>query len=196
MIYFNFAGNTIKRYKSGIEYSNIQQTILHITLPYITSPLQWRHNGRDSVSNHQPHDCLLNRLFRRRSKKTSKLRVTGFCEFPAQMASNAEKISIWWHHHVMPLNEFHRSWYDIYYLIVLDFLYSGGKTYSSFLNICKMLYEKKIHIIIFFLNKSYQSEPFLAKMDSWLKTKIQFDAGPGYRDSSAKYASAPTCAIY
>ena len=39
--------------------------------------LQWRHNERDSVSNHQPHDCLLNRLFRRRSKKTSKLRVTG-----------------------------------------------------------------------------------------------------------------------
>ena len=42
------------------------------------SSLQWRHNGRDSVSNHQPHDCLLNRLFRCRSKKTSKLRVTGF----------------------------------------------------------------------------------------------------------------------
>ena len=40
-------------------------------------PLRWCHNGRDSVSNHQPHDCLLNRLFRRRSKKTSKLRVTG-----------------------------------------------------------------------------------------------------------------------
>ena len=29
--------------------------------------LQWRHNGRDGVSDHQPHDdCLLNRLFRRR----------------------------------------------------------------------------------------------------------------------------------
>ena len=41
--------------------------------------LQWRHNGRDSVWNHQPHDCLLNRLFWRRSKKTSKLRVTGLC---------------------------------------------------------------------------------------------------------------------
>ena len=39
--------------------------------------LQWRHNGHDSVSNHQPHACLLQRLFRRRSKKTSKLRVTG-----------------------------------------------------------------------------------------------------------------------
>ena len=54
------------------------------------------------VSNHQPHHCLLNRLFRRRSKKTSKLRVTGLCvgnspqtgEFPAQMASDAENVSI------------------------------------------------------------------------------------------------------
>ena len=74
---------------------------------YIASSLQWRHNERDSVSNQQPHDCLLNRLFRRRSKKTSKLRVTGLCagnspgtgEFPAQMASNAENVSIWWRHH-------------------------------------------------------------------------------------------------
>ena len=40
--------------------------------------LEWRHNERDGVSNHQLLDCLLNRLFRRRSKKTSKLRVTGF----------------------------------------------------------------------------------------------------------------------
>ena len=70
-------------------------------------PLRWRHNEHDSVSNHQPHDCLLNRLFRRRSKKTSKLRVTGLCpgnspgtgEFPAQMASNAENVTIWWRHH-------------------------------------------------------------------------------------------------
>ena len=29
--------------------------------------------------NHQPRDCLLNRLFRHRWKKTLKLRVTGFC---------------------------------------------------------------------------------------------------------------------
>ena len=69
--------------------------------------LPWRHNGPDSVSNHQPHDCLLSRLFRRRSKKISKLRVTGLCvgnspetgEFPAQMASNAENVLIWWRHH-------------------------------------------------------------------------------------------------
>ena len=41
--------------------------------------LQWRHNERDGVPNHRPHECLFNRLFRRRSKKTSKLRVTGLC---------------------------------------------------------------------------------------------------------------------
>ena len=48
-------------------------------IPFSLFALQWRHNGRDSVSNHQSHDCLLNRLLRRRSKKTSKLRVTGLC---------------------------------------------------------------------------------------------------------------------
>ena len=41
--------------------------------------LQWRHNEHDDVWNHQPYGCLLNRLFRRRWKKTSKLRVTGLC---------------------------------------------------------------------------------------------------------------------
>ena len=69
--------------------------------------LLWRYNGHDGVSNHQPHDCLLNLLFRRRSKKTSKLRVTGLCEgnspvtgeFPAQRASKTENVSIWWRHH-------------------------------------------------------------------------------------------------
>ena len=82
------------------------------TNPYLDhygdiSSLRWRHNGHDSVSNHQPRDCFLNRLFRHRSKKTSKLRVIGLCagnspeagEFPAQIASNAENVSIWWRHH-------------------------------------------------------------------------------------------------
>ena len=46
---------------------------------HVSITSQWRHNGRDSVSNHQPHGCLLIRLFRRRSKKTSKLCVTGLC---------------------------------------------------------------------------------------------------------------------
>ena len=44
---------------------------------HLVNPLQWRHNEHDGVSNHQPNDYLLNRLFRRRWKKTPKLRVTG-----------------------------------------------------------------------------------------------------------------------
>ena len=78
--------------------------------PEYQTTLRWRHNEWDGVSNHQPHDCLLNRLSGRRSKKTSKPRVTGLCagnspgtgEFPAQMASNAKTVSIWWRHHVSP----------------------------------------------------------------------------------------------
>ena len=42
--------------------------------------LQWRHNEHDGLSNHQRVDSLLNRLFRPKSKKPSKLRVTGLCE--------------------------------------------------------------------------------------------------------------------
>ena len=45
----------------------------------LVSSLQWRHNGGDGVSHHHPYECLLNRSFRRRSKKTAKLRVTGLC---------------------------------------------------------------------------------------------------------------------
>ena len=75
--------------------------------PFLGDSVRWRHTGCDSVSNHQPRECLLRRLIRRTSKKTSKLRVTGLCagnspvtgEFPAQMVSNAENVSIWWRHH-------------------------------------------------------------------------------------------------
>ena len=84
----------------------------------------------DSVSNHQLHDCLLSRIFRRRSKKTSKLHVTGLCagnspltgEFPAQMHSNSENVSIWWRHHValillhgQPWHSLICSWFYIVY---------------------------------------------------------------------------------
>ena len=56
--------------------------------------------------------------FRRISKKTSKLHVTGLCEgnspvtgeFPAQRASNAENVSIWWRHHVI-----HENVWDHFY---------------------------------------------------------------------------------
>ena len=79
--------------------------IFPILYTHFDFTLRWRHNGRHSVSNHQPHDCLLSRLFRSRSKKTSKLRVTGLCagnspgidDFPAQRASNAENLWYLWY---------------------------------------------------------------------------------------------------
>ena len=72
--------------------------------------LQWRLNGCDSVSNHQPHDCLLNHLFRRRSKKISKaLRHWPLCgEFTGgrwiprkngQLRGKCFHLIIWWRHH-------------------------------------------------------------------------------------------------
>ena len=82
---------------SGDSFLNVTDLVRCIAiLSVVSRTLQWRHNKRDSVSNHQPHDCFLNRLFRHRSNKTSKLRVTGLCtgkspeasEFPAQMASS------------------------------------------------------------------------------------------------------------
>ena len=94
--------------KDGCNISTQLMWIIPVVIPSHREPrvpLHWRHNARDGVSNHQPHDCLLNRLFRRRSKKTSKLRVTGLCvgisPVPAQMASNAENVSIWWRHRAL-----------------------------------------------------------------------------------------------
>ena len=63
----------------------LKVTLMAVSRWFITDIRMW----------YQPYDCLINPLFMRRSKKTSKLRVTGLCsgnspgtsEFPAQMAS-------------------------------------------------------------------------------------------------------------
>ena len=75
-------------------------------------PLQWRHNERDGFSNHRRVECLLNRLLRRWSTKTSKLRVTYLWagnspvtgEFPTQRAVNADIVSKF-HDPIMPFEE-------------------------------------------------------------------------------------------
>ena len=86
------------------DYPWLNHQLITFTL---SRTLRWRHDERLGVSNHQPHDCLLNRWYRCRSKNTSKLLGTGLWggnspvigEFPAQRASNAENVSIWWRHH-------------------------------------------------------------------------------------------------
>ena len=72
-------------------------------------------NERDGVSNHQSHDCLLNRLFKAQIKENIKApRHWPLCgeftiagEFPAQMASNAENVSSWWLHHDIKIFQIH-----------------------------------------------------------------------------------------
>ena len=72
---------SIYPYSSGLFHWHCGNgKIAPVPVKYIEGPLQWRHNEHDGVSYHQPHDCLLNCLFRRRSKKTSKLCITGLCE--------------------------------------------------------------------------------------------------------------------
>ena len=72
--------------------------------------LQRRHNGSDRVSNHQPHYCLLNRLFGRRSKKhhssASLAFVRGIHRSPVNSPHKGQwlgDVSIWWRHHVASL---------------------------------------------------------------------------------------------
>ena len=167
MVLFVFLETNIKRYGRGC---------LEI-IAYTSFSLRWRYNGLDSVSNHQPHDCLLNRSFGRRSKKTSKLRVTGLCvgnspvtgEFPAQMASNAENVSIWWRHHVLREIRLHiiRSlsskhgltlipgWisnyihYKVWYEITYPFTNFNGATVEVWVWISDFILHFTWHVIIY-----------------------------------------------
>ena len=85
------------------------------------SKIQWRHNERGGFPNYRLLGCLLNRLFRSRSRKISKLLVTGpgegnssmTGEFPAQRASNAERVSVGWRHHGCK-SEYHFQGYRMY----------------------------------------------------------------------------------
>ena len=96
-----------------------ESTLKNFVNSWLTTMLLWCHNERDGVSNHRCQDSLLNRLFRRRSKKISKVSVTGLCEgnspvtgeVPTQRASNAKNVSIWWRHHERPM---HISWQSMY----------------------------------------------------------------------------------
>ena len=84
---------------------------------HVTS-LHWRHNEPDGVANHQLHDCLFSCLFRRRSKETWKLRVTGLFEgnspvtgeLPTQRSNNAEELF-----HLMTLSCQYESYSAISY---------------------------------------------------------------------------------
>ena len=136
---FNHLGAKFSKIPNAVRFCEVYSVILYDIIQAPSqykdglSTLQWRHNGCDSISNHQPHHCLLNRLFRGRSKKTSKLRVTGLCagnsletgEFTAQMASNVEKVSIWWHHYAsigIPIIKIRWSWNSFIFIMGIPIL--------------------------------------------------------------------------
>ena len=91
-------------------------------------------------------DCLFNRLFRCRSSKISKLRVTGLCagnspvtsEFPTQMASNTEYVSIWWRHPASVPSD--RNIYAVYILCYLSTILDSKGWYELVLvrSTCKI----------------------------------------------------------
>ena len=110
---------------AGLLVVNTQQ---HPVIVIIPSTLQWCHNEHHGISNHQPQDCLLNLLFRRRPKKTSNLSVTSLCagnspvtaEFPTQRASNVENVFIWWRHQHLQVS---RALFCIQNLVKFHFVY-------------------------------------------------------------------------
>ena len=91
-------------------------------------------------------------LFRRRSKRTSKLRVTGLCvgnlagtgEFPAQMASNAENVSISWRHHGVTIHAY--IWEDNKVVARIVFILRMRLLFR-FQGHIRTLHEKSIHSI-------------------------------------------------
>ena len=95
----------------------VHQVLISLNM-WLCISLQWRHNERDGVSNHRCLHCLFNCWFWWRSKKTSKIRVTGLCagnspvtgEFPAQKISNVEDVSIWWRHHGGDVAIYYKIW--------------------------------------------------------------------------------------
>ena len=136
--------------------------------PFWMMLLQWRHKELDGVSNHQPHYCLLNRLFRRRSKKTPKLRVTGLCAgnssvtggFPAQRDRNAENVSIWWRHHVtwptiIGSYDSQGIWEETcttlkstLQLLILFFVYKRGWDFNDLFDFVYLASTDQVHYII------------------------------------------------
>ena len=107
--------------------------------------LSWRHNGRVCVSIHRCLVCVFSRFFRRRSKKISKLRVTGLCygnppvtgRFPSQRASNAESVSIWWRHYARVFN----------CSLILFGLYRIACVRTHFIEISRHFGEARAHFI-------------------------------------------------
>ena len=102
------------------------------TTSWACSSIRWRHNGSNSVSNQPPHDCLLNRLFRSRSTKTSKLRVTGRKCFHLMASSclpskGSHKVLVVWRHGCKDATQIHKKYVHmpLYHYLNAVFFHRG-----------------------------------------------------------------------
>ena len=116
-------------------------------------------------------------------KETSKFRVTGLCagnspgtgEFPAQMASNAENVSIWWRHHGIRSNS----------LVLFIFIYSH---ITLFIMLCSRL------VIFDFINirQCYSTNIGIItqlRRFSWLLLSCIFNRSDSYLTNSFQATS-------
>ena len=109
--------------------------------------LQWRRNVRIGVTNHQPHECLLNCLFKAQIKENSKAlrhwplsgEFTG--DFPAQRSSNAENVSIRWRH-LGESNGMHFVNSKLRSVLVSEVLYiiSHTGSYRNDMQLCRQIW--------------------------------------------------------
>ena len=74
-----------------------------LSVGFFSDALQWRHNDHDGVSNRQPRGCLTVYSDADKRKHQSSASLAGTGEFPAQRASYAENVSIWWRHHELQI---------------------------------------------------------------------------------------------
>ena len=72
--------NNIRFLRYWLNFATRFMVVHHTFIQSVLISLQWRHNECNGVSNRRHLDCLFNCLFRRGSKKLSKLRVAGLCE--------------------------------------------------------------------------------------------------------------------
>ena len=94
MHFLTLIGKIMVNYVQRVDKMSMKETLSHRWM----RSLRWRQNEHDGVSNHQRLDCLLIRLFRRRSASLAFVLTGGLS---SQRASNAGKASVWWRNHVM-----------------------------------------------------------------------------------------------
>ena len=110
------------------------------------------------VLNNRSLDCLLNRLLRCRSKKTSKLRVAGLSYgnppviggLPSQRIRNAENVSIWWRHHECRSDKYdeRRFWWKKCMIFALScYTFQRNTSYNSHYYIApRLVFPVYIHL--------------------------------------------------